>query len=139
MERAMDSSEELSPEQLEGIARQLTERKQQLLDEIREVLSREGADQRYDQLVGPTGDAGDESVAILTRDLANAEVNRDVREVRDIIAAEARIANGQYGNCIECGAFIGLARLEAYPTAKRCLPHQELREKTRASAPHSRL
>lgn len=135
----MESAEELSKEELARFQAILAERKQQLLQEIREVLDRAGADQRYDRLVGAAGDAGDESVAILTRDLANAEVDRDVREVREITAAEQRIANGQYGYCIECGAFIGVPRLQAYPTAKRCLPHQELREKTRASTPRSTL
>lgn len=135
----MEPAEGLSKEQLERFAEILAARKQQLLGEIREMLNRAGADQRYGEIVGATGDAGDESVAILARDLANAEADRDAREVRDIIAAEERIANGQYGYCIECGVFIGLPRLEAYPTAKRCIQHQELREKTRASTPHSRL
>jgi len=30
---------------------------------------------------------------------------------------------------------IGYARLQAFPTAKRCIACQELREKTRASPP----
>ena len=135
----MESPEALTKDELDRFAKMLAERRERLLAEIREALTREGMEQRYDQLVGGAGDAGDESVAILTRDLSNAEMDRDVREVRDIRAAEARIANGQYGYCIECGAFIGVPRLEAYPSAKRCIRCQELREKTRATPPRSTL
>jgi RNA polymerase-binding transcription factor DksA len=135
----MESAEGLSREETARFAAILAERKQRLLDEIRNVLARSGNDERYDQVAGAVGDAGDESVAILMRDLANAEVARDVREVRDIVAAEERIAAGQYGYCIECGAFIGVPRLEAYPSAKRCFRCQQLREKTRTSTPHPTL
>jgi len=135
----MTTDEELSREQVERFAGLLARRKQKLLDEIRQVLARAGADERYEQIAGAAGDAGDESVAILTRDLANAEVARDIREVRDITAAEARIASGQYGYCVDCGAFIGVPRLEAYPSAKRCIRCQALREKTRATPPRSSL
>ena len=135
----MEADEGLTQEQLDHFSKQLDERKAQLLAEIQDALTREGAGRRYDQIVGTAGDAGDESVAIHTRDVANAEVERDVREVRDITSAQARIASGQYGYCIECGAFIGVPRLEAYPSAKRCIRCQEVREKTRASTPHPTL
>jgi RNA polymerase-binding transcription factor DksA len=66
-------------------------------------------------------------------------VARDGAEVRDISAAQARLAAGRYGICIDCGRAIEKKRLEAYPSAKRCLADQQKREKTRASAPHSRF
>jgi DnaK suppressor protein len=62
-----------------------------------------------------------------------AEVTRDVGEVRDIEGAQARIAAGRYGLCIDCEAEIGFARLQAFPSAKRCIGCQALREKTKAS------
>lgn len=135
----MEANEELSKEQLARFGRMLAERKVRLQGEVRAVLEREGAGERYDRLLSPAGDAGDASVALNTQDIANAEVERDIRELRDIAGAEERMANGEYGYCIDCGAFIGIPRLEAYPTAKRCIEHQRLREKTRASPPHSTL
>jgi len=71
----------------------------------------------------------------MLRDVQAAEVTRDVGEVRDIEAAEARIAAGRYGLCTDCGAEIGFARLQAFPTAKRCIGCQQVREKTKASPP----
>jgi RNA polymerase-binding transcription factor DksA len=69
------------------------------------------------------------------RDVAHAEVARDIGELRDIVAAERRIAAGRYGICIDCNDPIDHKRLEAYPTAKRCRPCQEIREKGRSAAP----
>lgn len=116
----------------------LAARKQQLLDEIRRVLARSNNEHYADILAGG-GDAGDSSIADLLSDVAQSEVARDIDEVRDINAAEARIATGRYGVCIDCGAPIGRARLEAYPTAKRCLADQERREKLRRSPARPKL
>ena len=47
---------------------------------------------------------------------------------------EARIAAGSYGTCVDCEEPIPHPRLAAYPTAKRCLRCQQIRETARASA-----
>lgn len=109
----------------------MSERKNRLREEIRQRLARVGRE-GYAGLLSGTADAGDESVAALLSDLANAEVARNVAELRDIVAAEARMAGGTYGTCIDCGAPIPYARLAAYPTAKRCLACQQVREAVRA-------
>ena len=67
-------------------------------------------------------------------DLTNAEVARDVAELRDILAAERRMAAGTYGTCIDCGEAIPYARLAAHPTAKRSVRCQEIHESTHAPA-----
>jgi RNA polymerase-binding transcription factor DksA len=125
----------LTKDELDRFATVLAGRKQRLGEEIRRVLART-AKERYADILA--GDAGDSSVADLLSDVAFAEVARDAAEVRDIIAAEARIAAGTYGTCIDCGLPIGRKRLEAYPTAKRCVEDQERREKLRAGSRHSR-
>lgn len=119
----------LTTEQLADLTGRISARKARLLEEIRGVLARSG-NERYADLAGEAGDVGDASVAALLRDVAEAEVRRDVLEIRDIVAAEGRIASGRYGICIDCGAMIGYARLSAYPTAKRCLRCQQEREKS---------
>lgn len=130
--------EALTKSELDHFARMLAERKQRLAQEIRRVLARTH-NERYADILAGGGDAGDRSVADLLSDVAHAEVARDAAEVRDINAAQERMAAGRYGICIDCGRPIGKPRLEAYPTAKRCIEDQEIREKTRASAPHSRF
>jgi RNA polymerase-binding transcription factor DksA len=39
------------------------------------------------------------------------------------------VANGTYGECIECGEPIPAARLEVNPTARRCAACQARHEK----------
>jgi DnaK suppressor protein len=126
----------LTDDQLAHLTRWMRERKARLMDEIRQTLARTGRE-RYADLVGETGDAGDESVANLLRDVAEAEVVRDIGEVRDIVGAQERIAAGRYGICIDCGEAIGFERLKAYPSAKRCLRCQQQREKTRAPSKYT--
>lgn len=123
----------LTKAELDHLRGLMTESKGRLLREIREVLARAG-DERYARLAGEVADFGDESVADLLSDVSHAEVARDVNEVRDIIAAEARIAAGTYGACIDCETDIDYQRLAAYPTAKRCFECQQNHEKTYASA-----
>jgi RNA polymerase-binding transcription factor DksA len=111
------------------LAQGLRAREQILRGEIRRGLVQLGSEGYSEQLSG-TSDPGDESMAMMLSDLANAEVARDVAELRDILAAERRLAAGTYGTCIDCGIAIPYARLAAYPTAKRCLRCQEIREAT---------
>jgi RNA polymerase-binding transcription factor DksA len=123
--------EALTKKDLEHFAKVLAERKQRLGDEIRRVLARTEKE-RYADILAGGDDAGDTSVADLLSEVAFAEVARDAAEVRDINAAQARVAAGTYGSCIDCGRPIGKKRIEAYPTAKRCLEDQQRREKLRA-------
>lgn len=123
----------LTTGELEKLAKLLHDRKQPLRDEIHAGLERMRTEGYEDHLSG-TSDAGDESLASLITGVVHAEVARDAAELRDVLAAEARIAAGTYGKCIDCGAPIPYPRLTAYPTAKRCLRCQQVREATRAAA-----
>ncbi|MCD1269602.1 molecular chaperone DnaK [Microbacterium sp. MEC084] len=44
-----------------------------------------------------------------------------VRELEELDAARARLADGTYGVCEVCGRAIPLGRLEVRPTATRCV------------------
>ena|SRR5690606_20761274 len=121
----------LTSNERENLARLLREREQVLREEIREGLARIGNEGYSEQLSG-TSDPGDEAMATMQSDLTNAEVARDVAELRDVLAAERRLAAGTYGTCVDCGEAIPYARLAAYPTAKRCVRCQEIREATHA-------
>ncbi|WP_242396026.1 TraR/DksA family transcriptional regulator [Anaeromyxobacter oryzisoli] len=43
------------------------------------------------------------------------------RELADIDAALARIQEGRYGTCLNCGGPLGLQRLRALPEARFCV------------------
>ncbi|MHB1592067.1 MAG: TraR/DksA family transcriptional regulator [Sulfuricella sp.] len=107
----------------------LEKRRQLLLEEIRDELARSG-EQHYVDLAGRVPDLGDESVADMLADLGAAIVDRQIVEVRAIEATLSRLASGDYGSCVDCGADIPLERLRAYPTAVRCISCQSIHEKT---------
>lgn len=96
-------------------------------DEIRSGVAGMRGD-AYRDLLTSTSDASDESLARLITDVANADVARDAAELRDILAAEVRLAAGTYDICSDCEEPVSYARLAAYPTAKRCLRCQEVHE-----------
>lgn len=55
----------------------------------------------------------------------------ETAELGDIEAALERMDAGTYGQCSECGVTIAPARLNAYPTAKRCIVCQTRKEANR--------
>ena len=88
--------------------------------QLEELKSRAG--EIEDDLRHPLDADSSEQAVDLADDEALAGVS-DVlrREMRDIRAALARIEDGSYGTCARCGDEIGDARLEALPTATRCI------------------
>lgn len=126
----------LTKEQITHFGQRIEARKNLLLGEIRHVLARSSKEHQAD-LIGGVGDSGDVAAASVLRDISESEVIRDVGEVRDIVAAEQRIATGRYGICIDCEGPVRYKRLDAYPTAKRCITCQERREKLQAPSPYT--
>ena len=85
----------------------------------------------YTELAGMVHDAGDESFAELLRGINLTTRARELDEIRDVEAALERIKNGIYGTCADCNDSIALDRLNAYPTAKRCINCQSRHENRR--------
>jgi DnaK suppressor protein len=119
----------VKPWQNEQLRRALEQRRETLIAELRRDAAR-ARDEQFGKLTGPTHDTGDESVAALLADLDQAELSRDVTELRELEAARKRFAEGSYGICVDCGAAIGFERLYAEPSAARCIDCQRRHEKT---------
>jgi RNA polymerase-binding transcription factor DksA len=103
-------------------------------DELRWIIHDALLDSRredYVELATQVHDAGEESVAALIEGLNHAALDREVEEVQDVEAALERIKAATYGTCVDCGDAIDGARLDAYPTAKRCLRCQSAHEGAR--------
>jgi RNA polymerase-binding protein DksA len=81
----------------------------------------------------PARDPEDDSFSNLIVDVNLSEIDRDADELRRIDSALGRLNDGSYGLCADCDRAIPIARLEAEPTALRCVQCQELFEKTHAS------
>jgi RNA polymerase-binding transcription factor DksA len=119
----------LTKTQLKSLEKQLSKRVSILRGKIVEKLVDSGQT-HYVNLAGEVADSGDEAVADMLADLDAAIVDRHVEEMRDIEAARARLNEGTFGVCVSCSGDIGYERLLAFPTAKRCISCQSVREKT---------
>lgn len=91
---------------LEARLAELTARAQGVEAELRQPLDDDLPEQAIDL-------ADDEALAGI-----DAVLRAEAAEVR---AALGRIASGTYGTCANCGTVIPRARLEAQPTATRCI------------------
>src|SRR5688572_26046667 len=128
----------LTQTQAQELARAIAGRRSTLIAELQRGTERVREDD-HDTVAGTVPDPGDESVATLIKDLDHADVSRDVAELRSLEAARGRMQEGSYGVCIGCGADIPFARLQAAPSAERCIECQENYEKTHAHARGSSL
>ena len=75
------------------------------------------------------GDREDDAERVQAGDIEEGEEGRDVAELLKVEAALHRIAAGRYGECIDCGVPISLARLIVQPAARRCTPCQKTSER----------
>lgn len=118
--------------QISKLGRKLDQQYEALLEEVRDALEK-SENQQYVELIDRApADSGDQATGDALADLNLAMIDRHVREIRDVEETRARIEDGSFGTCSDCGGDIGFERLLAYPTAKRCFICQRQREKTYA-------
>lgn len=121
----------LDHKQLAELKDLIERRRAALAVEVRVDVAR-AREETFGALAGPVPDSGDKASADLLSDLDQAEVTRDLGELRALDAALERIEDGSYGRCAGCGADIDPARLRVQPAAERCTACQSVHEKTHA-------
>lgn len=116
-----------SKSDLNAFAKRLQDRRRVLIEEIRAQMA--GSDDEHSVNLGAQFDDldphDDRAVGDWVRDVGISQAERDTRELDDIGAALKRIDEGTYGECADCGDDIPRPRLEATPSAARCIPCQE--------------
>jgi DnaK suppressor protein len=122
----------LTPQELASLEQQLNQREALVRAQIRVGVGHR-EDEPYAELAGSVGDLADDASADLIVDIDNAMIGIELAELRDIEAARTRIMDRRYGICVDCDQDIEYARLQAYPTAKRCTVCQNMHERTYAS------
>src|ERR1051326_5972163 len=112
-----------------------TELKQMLDDRGRETHAEVQGKMRGVREEGPWGgklnevlDAVESAEADIQEDLEFALVQMKSETLNKINDALARLEQGTYGNCYECGEEIAEKRLRALPFAVRCKECEEARE-----------
>ncbi len=118
---------ELSDSQLQVIQARLAEREAELQDRVRRA--KEEAANRPSALGRQVDDAGEAGEQRFRTGIEHVELSRDQEELTEIAEARNRIAEGSYGECVDCGLPIAFERLLAQPIAKRCIADQEAWEK----------
>jgi DnaK suppressor protein len=101
----------------------LQAQRRHLLEDVREQITASG--ERLGS-ANRTKIAEGDPLADAVAEMDVAMVIRESRELQETEAALARIRDGSYGICIDCGVEISRARLKADPTATRCPPCQIL-------------
>ena len=128
----------LTPEQF-GTLRSLIDERRGVLESEIHLDAARSRDQPYGLLAGETTDMSERATADLLSDLSNAELTRDLGELRALEAAQERLDTGSYGSCLDCGGDIAFERLLAQPTSMRCVACQRRREKTYAHSSQPKL
>lgn len=113
----------VSPAPADDVRRRLRDRSEELRADIEREL-RKYDEETLTMLADRVADPGEQSVSTLLEDVNIAEVTRDLDEIRDIDLALQRLAEGNYGTCMDCGGEIEPRRLEARPEATRCIECQ---------------
>lgn len=127
----------ISKSQIDELKRVMEAELAQLISKTQDEMDPESKPSYID--VGGDGNAGDEAAADTIVDTDNAVIGLHLEKAIDLNAALDRIQSGVYGVCIDCGESNSYERMSAYPTAKRCVSCQYMREKMFASAPKSSL
>jgi DnaK suppressor protein len=123
---------ELTDAQLRDLRNRLDRREAELLEDVR-AKGPQAAPPPSREPRNHVEDFGEQGEQRIREAVAQAEQERDVDELRQIAAAKERMARREYGDCVDCGADIPLARLQARPAAPRCIPCQERYEQTHAN------
>ena len=80
---------------------------------------------------GGTSEAGDAGANLTEADRNEAAIQTTLAQRAEVVSALARLDNGSYGLCVDCGKPVPEPRLEARPATSRCVPCQSKRDRRR--------
>ena len=98
-------------------------------EEITAKIHRVTADGRDEKLWAEPSDSGDVALSNYTKEFLYKLSDVERGRVVEIESALHRIAEGNYGFCVDCGDPVPLRRLDVVPWAARCTACQEVFER----------
>ena len=119
---------DLDEQKLKTLRDRLLAYRKHLQEEIHDALMSEGSHDMI-SLAGKVHDAQEESISEMLTEINLAMLSQHQHELAHLERALQRMDDGEYGICIDCDQPIAFARLEAYPTAVRCINCQSEHEK----------
>ena len=113
----------MDKKKIENFKRQLEQRQQ----ELRKIVARTEQDGR-DADVGTAQDIADRAANSYTKEFLFHQSNNERQLLQMVELALARMREGVFGECINCGNDINAKRLEAVPWTRYCINCQEKQE-----------
>jgi len=110
--------------ELEKYRRLLMDKKNSLLSELAKTKNAE-----EETTEESTQDIADKAVSSYTREFLYSLNDSERNTIQQIDQALARIDDGTYGFCLNCGSAMNEKRLTAIPWSRHCVDCQELAEK----------
>src|SRR5205809_7963201 len=114
----------MDKKKIESFRKQLEQRQQ----DLRKIVARTEQDGR-DADVGTAQDIADRAANSYTKEFLFHQSNTERNTLNMVEAALARIREGSFGECANCGNEINSKRLEAVPWTKYCIECQEKMER----------
>src|SRR5512140_1671718 len=111
----------------DDLKQMLEERKRQIRSQVHEKI-RDVRSENVSGKVNNVLDPGESSEAGIQEDIEFALIQMKAETLSKINEALARLEEGAYGYCFECGEEIAERRLRALPFAVRCKDCEEARE-----------
>lgn len=105
----------------------LVQRQHQLENRLHGQLSGLSRAEHAHEVLTQDGDDAPQRSSDREVDLAVTDI--ETQELGAVSAALRRLKAGEYGACLDCGAEIPFARLQAAPTALRCVACASARER----------
>lgn len=104
---------------------------EQILNDWKDSIEANNAEvkSQLQEDTAPLADANDRASLEEEFSLTLRSRDRERKLINKINAALERIATEDFGYCEKCGVEIGVARLEARPTAELCIDCKEIEEK----------
>lgn len=111
----------------EELKRLLEDRRKEILSQVHEKI-RGVRTESSGKKMSEVYDAGESSDSDIQEDIEFALIQMKTETLGKIDEALARLEEGAYGNCFECGDEIAEPRLRALPFAVRCKDCEQARE-----------
>jgi DnaK suppressor protein len=118
---------DLHTDRYEELRKILEDRRREILSEVQDKIKDVRAEGASGMMQG-VAEPGETATADIQDDIEFALIQMKAETLQKINEALARLEEGAYGNCFECGEEISPKRLRALPFAVRCKDCEEARE-----------
>ena len=127
MRTTKSSKSRMNGDRYQDLKKMLDDRRREILSEVQEKIRDARTEGNWGKM-NEVLDDGESSEADIQEDIEFALIQMKAETLHKIDEALARLEEGAYGYCFECGEEISEQRLRALPFAVRCKDCEEARE-----------